>query len=261
MAADRNGAPSFGMHPESIVIDPKASRCARMRKSVRTAAANLEWEAGLLAQVRGERAFRKTFITLTYRQVAEWQPGHVSGFIRHLRQWFKRRGEVCRFVWVGELQRRGALHYHVLVWVPRRLLLPRPDECGWWPHGSSKIETARNPVGYMVKYATKTGPGDLERLPKGVRLHGNGGASEFVRGMIRLVHLPRWLRERNEAHPFVQLVDKPAPDAFGLRVGWSHLKRCKGGRVDADTGEFFRTPWRVQVEHGVATAYFEGIRL
>jgi Protein of unknown function (DUF3296). len=38
----------------------------------------------------------------------------------------ERRGHKLPYVWVAELQKRGALHYHVLLWLPRGLTLPNP---------------------------------------------------------------------------------------------------------------------------------------
>lgn len=187
------------MSVEALVIDPKKARCERLRASVREAAKLHEQEAECASYRLGRSAYRKTFITLTYRPGADWQRCHISEFIKRLRQWMGRRAARCMYAWVSELQKRGALHYHVLVWVPRHLRLPRPDACGWWPHGLSNIETARNPVGYMVKYATKTTPADLKRLKKGVRLHGNGGHNPVNRVALRQTLAPWWLKQADDA--------------------------------------------------------------
>lgn len=186
------------MDAETIVLDPRKMRCRRLRRTITEAAKlheqHTDWDSHRL----GRSAYRKTFVTLTYRDVRGWNRLHISRFVRLMRQWFGRRGHACRFVWVAELQKRGALHYHLVVWVPRRLRLPRPDACGWWPHGSSKIETARNPIGYMVKYATKTTPDALKRLPKGVRLHGNGGHNPQARVSLRETLMPAWIHEHHD---------------------------------------------------------------
>lgn len=145
-------------------------------------------------------------------------------------------------MWVAELQRRGALHYHVVVFVPRHLRLPRPDACGWWPHGLSKVETARSPVGYLTKYATKTRPEDLARLPKGVRLHGNGGLGAFMRSFYRLALWPRWMRERADVE--VRLLGSDEAEALGLSPGLSDIRKGPGGWWDRDTGALYRSPWR-----------------
>jgi hypothetical protein len=248
------------MESEQIVLEPRKMRCRRLRRTVTEAAKFHEMFADWDSQQLGRSAYRKTFITLTYRNTGEWERCHISRMVRLMRQWFHRRDAVCRFVWVAELQKRGALHYHLVVWVPRRLRLPRPDRCGWWPHGSSKIETARNPIGYMVKYATKTRPEDLLRLPKGVRLHGNGGHDDSARIALRETLLPEWARLRafvtrlnmaNEQRD--ALIDAgeydPDDDRCGV-IDRPVLQRCTGGMVDLRTGEFIPSLWRVSFEHG-----------
>lgn len=180
-------------------------RVVHLQRSVINFAEALEHEADWLARETGQRPYRRTFITLTYRNVDDWNPGHISRFIRLMRQWFSRQkyihpngerlGHKCRFVWVAELQKRGALHYHVLVFVPRSLRLPKPDESGWWLHGFSKIETARNPVGYMVKYVSKITSDALKRFPKGVRIHGNGGLYKPNATYIRNKFRSRWMSD------------------------------------------------------------------
>ncbi|WP_049620996.1 rolling circle replication-associated protein [Frateuria defendens] len=251
------------MDAEAIVLEPRQMRCRRLRRTITQAAKLHEMRADYDSQGLGRSAYRKTFITLTYRHRGEWERCHVSRFIRLMRQWFQRRGAACRFVWVAELQKRGALHYHVVVWVPRRLRLPRPDVCGWWPHGSSKIETARNPIGYMVKYATKTRPEDLKRLPKGVRLHGNGGHDDSARIALRETLLPGWARDQAFVSRFLAasamrnaLIESgdydPDDDACDAITAPAVL-RCSGGLVDLRTGEYVPTPWCVEFRHGVLT--------
>ena len=217
------------MFDSAVVIDPRKARCQRLRRTVTEAARlherNAEWQSRRL----GRSAYRKTFITLTYRPGESWEPCHVSRFVRLMRQWFGRRGESCRFAWVGELQKRGALHYHVLVWVPRRLRLPRPDSCGWWPYGMSNIETARNPVGYMVKYATKTRPEDVKRLPKGVRLHGNGGHDPVTRVQLRERLWPMWVAKAwDQRRAEAWCADREAEDAWKARRIEVHTPRPDG---------------------------------
>jgi hypothetical protein len=278
------------MHADAIVIDPRKARCQRLRRTITEASKSHERETDWQSRRLGRSAYRKTFITLTYRPGESWEPRHISRFVRLMRQWFQRRGDACRFAWVGELQKRGALHYHVLVWVPRKLRLPRPDKSGgWWPYGMSNIETARNPVGYMVKYATKTRPEDVKRLPKGVRLHGNGGHDAGSRVSLRERLWPMWIRdawdqrrvegwfEADEARQ----EPMPPPDTdewWSMRVaeeerrieeeqqwcsyaarfkakGFPRLQRTTGGYVDLVTGELIPTPWRVEFNQGVVMIY------
>jgi hypothetical protein len=134
-----------------------------------------------------------------------------------------------RFVWVQEFTKRGRPHYHVLLWLPLGITLPKPDKRGWWPFGMTKIEWARNAIGYIAKYASK---GDSLHLPaKGARMHGNGGVTGDALLEQRWWKLPRWARET------VAPADK--------------CKRRKGGGLLLpDTGEVLSSPWMVLFSGG-----------
>ena len=161
--------------------------------------------------------YRAAMVTATYRDVGGWRGRHINELLRSMRQWLARRGHPLRYVWVAELQRRGAVHYHVVVWLPRGLTMAKPDKQGWWTHGTTRIEWARKPVGYLVKYASK---GDEVQFPKGLRIHGRGGLDEDQRRRVSWWLLPRYVREY-----FSEL---------GTRV----IRAIGGGWVDRDTGEW-----------------------
>jgi hypothetical protein len=209
----------------ALHIDPHEARMRRM-KNVCITASRLHDESVKHGGFRG----RWAFLTLTYAEQAGWKPGHISAFLDCIKQWLKRRG--CThpsYVWVAELQRRGAMHYHVLMWLKKGLTLPKPDKQGWWPHGMTKIEWARNPVGYMAKYASKAdGPA---KFPKGARIHGCAGLRGKQLQEARYWKRPTWLREK---------------------TGIDHniRRRAGGGWIDADSGEIFRSPWSVMFEFG-----------
>ena len=210
----------------TVEIDQDQARLTRMRRSVNVA-------ARLFHHVLGTRRYRPAMLTLTYRDVDGFEPRHVSGLLKCIRAWLQRRGFCLHYVWVAELQQRGALHYHVLVWLPKGLTLPKPDKQGWWPHGSTRIEWARNAVGYLCKYVSKFDT--KQALPKGARLHGAGGFDAFSRQIRRWFNLPTWLK---------QLAD----------VGTSFV-RVKGvGLVERDTGVCVPSPWRVSCLRGVVVA-------
>jgi hypothetical protein len=141
---------------------------------------------------QGGQRYRAAFVTLTYRPGNEPQPRHLSTFQTHVRNWLARRGALLRDVWVAELQERGAVHFHVLIFLPRGLTLPKPDKQGWWPHGFSNCKWVRRPVGYMVKYATKTR--SKGALPPGQRLWGYAGLRGTGRDHLRWWLAPQWLR-------------------------------------------------------------------
>ena len=202
----------------AIPIDREASRLKRLKCSVLTAAR--------LHQMQKSK-WRVAMLTLTYRPDVEWAPGQISGLVRHIRQYLARCGVAMRHVWVQEFTKKGKPHYHMLLWLPMGRTLPKPDKRGWWPWGMTKIEWARNAVGYIAKYASK---GDsLHKPAKGARMHGNGGLTGDSLLEQRWWKLPGWMR------------DKVVPvDA---------VRRAKtgtgGGFVHPETGEVYRSPYEV----------------
>ena len=216
-----------------------------------------------------------------------WQPRQVVGFVRDLRAWLsrykwidtrgkKRTGLPFWFVWCAELQPSGAVHYHLMTFLPgkglplsifdldedgRRIrapgggfvkrhnprLCPYPDvgiDSPWWPYGYSKIEWVRGSVvGYMAKYMTKTAKdlagGAVAGFPKGCRITGIGGLTR--------AHRQELLRLKAPAH-----VRKVVP----LRA---ELRRNPGKKATATTpkepasgwffrfapGDVFGTKWRM----------------
>lgn len=219
-----------GTSTDLIEIDPFLTRLRRMARSVLTAARMHEFE------LRHQRV-KPAMLTLTYREVGAWNKRHVSELLRHIRNWLRRRGHHLRYVWVAELQQRGALHYHVLLWLPRGLCLPKPDKQGWWPHGSTRIEWARKPAGYLAKYASKLDSKVGIGFPPGARLHGKGGLEDFGRSVAQWFNLPTWARE--------------ICDLAGRAV------RRKGvGLVHRESGVCLPTPWRLSRSKG-GTAFVE----
>lgn len=163
-------------------------------------------------------------VTLTYRPGEMWNPLHVAAFLKNVRQWLLRRNAKARYVWVMELTKAAVPHYHVLLWLPRGVTIPKPDKQGWWAHGSTRVEWARKAVGYLAKYASKgCEPGDI---PRGARLHGAGGLDADQRAERTWWMRPMWLREVT---------------TIGERVD-----RAKGGaRISRLSGEVWFTPWSV----------------
>lgn len=207
-----------------LELDRSASRVRRLARSVDHVAREIHFACS----ARGGFRFRSLFVTLTYRPGVEWDRRHVSEFVHRMRVWFGRRAAKLRMVWVAELQKRGVVHYHAVVWVPARLRLPAPDVRGWWPHGMSNVQTARSPIGYLVKYASK-GVGDGLKFPRNCRTHGHSGLSPDARKVVRYWCAPGWVRDAmREA------------GAFG-----ADLRRCVGGWVDRVSGLFVASPWRV----------------
>lgn len=206
-----------------IRIDREASRLKRLQCSVLTAA-RLHC---------GQRSrWKVAMLTLTYKPDVDWTPGQVSGVVRHIRQYLRRKGIDMRFVWVQEFTKKGRPHYHMLLWLPLGVTLPKPDKRGWWPWGMTKIEWARNAVGYIAKYASK---GDSLALPaKGARMHGNGGLTDEALVEQRWWKLPGWLRDKVVPQDRV----RRAPTGSG------------GGFVNPGSGEVYKSPWVVFFKGG-----------
>jgi hypothetical protein len=220
--------------PEVVEIDRHQARLKRMRRSVQAAAELLQAES----QDSGRR-WKSAMVTLTYRPDVQWEPGQATAFVRRVQSYLFRRGVPCCFVWVLELTQAGRPHYHVLFWLPRGLTLPKPDKQGWWLHGLTRIEWARSPVGYLVKYASKGIDG--EELPKGARLSGCGGLS-FAGRCVRSWRLcPAWVRE------IFTVEDRP-------------VRAPGGGWLSRLTGAFEAARWRLEA-HGPGWSWTRFVRI
>lgn len=164
---------------------------------------SLRMQVGVAARLQCadlDQATHETLmVTLTYRGGNEsWAPNHMRSFMDHVRKWCKRQGLACDYVWVAELQKRGVIHYHVALWVPKGTKLPKPDQCGWWPHGMTRIEVARAAVPYLLKYLSKGTQSDLGRFPRGARIYGMGGLDHQARRTRRWLRLPAFVQARSD---------------------------------------------------------------
>lgn len=210
-------------------IGLEAQRVKRLRgvKKTVVTGARLAVEEGTRGGFRGSWAM----VTLTYRDDAKWSRSDMSNLTQCIRVYAKRAGFKFRYVWVLELTARGRPHYHLLCWLPAGRTLPKPDKRGWWPHGKTRIEWAKKPVGYIAKYASKGV--DFEQsqlLPKGARLCGTGGLTPESKTELRWWKSPTWVRE-----VFATVCD---------------VIRTKGGYVNRETWEFLESPWKVVFLHG-----------
>ena len=181
------------------------------------------WARGHLHTVNRPKGFRENvwFVTLTYRGVYDWRPRHISDCLKALRRWCNRRGVPFRYVWVAELQLRGALHYHLAIWLPKSIQLPKLDKQGWWPHGMTQRVIAKSGVGYLMKYLSKLTT--AHRFPKGVRIHGSGGLNQQSRNICSWLNLPSWCKQQ---------------------YGVGELKTSHGSRVVRATGEILAPMYR-----------------
>lgn len=162
-------------------------------------------------------------VTLTYADADAWRPNHITDFVRRVQMYAKRRGYTFPNVWVMELQKRGAPHYHVLFWIPARFRIPRADRQGWWAFGSTNTVRVRNAVGYVAKYASKFESKDAA-FPHGARIHGIGGITHLEKRVIAWWKLPAHLRTGAEGS-----------------IAWR--RAVGGGWVCVDTGEHRPSEW------------------
>lgn len=214
----QTSVPNLSPNPKAILVDRQASRLKKLRSSVLTAAR---------LHVEQKSKWKVAMLTPTYAPDSEWSPNQIASLLRHIRKWLTRKGVEFRYVWVQELTKKGRPHYHVLIWLPFGLSLPKPDKQGWWPHGMTKIEWARNAVGYIAKYASKGKDyQEFGQFAKGARLHGNGGITGSARLEQQWWKLPAWLRTN------VAPEDRYAP-------------RKGGGYASKETGEWRESPWLV----------------
>jgi hypothetical protein len=174
-------------------------RVKRLRRNV--------WAAGHLHGMadKGKRPPVAWFVTLTYVGLDDWRADHMSAATEQFRRHCARVGVPCRYIWVAELQKRGAVHYHMLAWLPKGVLMPHWDKAftspsgrsigPFWSHGMTNTQVAKSGVGYLMKYLSKLG--DLTVFPPHLRLSGCGGLSAQARGVRCWYNLPEWAKREH----------------------------------------------------------------
>lgn len=221
------------MAENTIEIDPCKARVTRLRKGLGIAAKQLH--------IQGPKNQQIWMQTLTYAgDNSAWRPEHISRYLDDLRRWhYARTGsKKVRYAWVAELQQRGVIHYHVIVWLAAGLTPPKPDtpwrrtdkrgnvyhEPAMWPHGMSNRMRSTAPVAYLMKYASKIESKNVGRFPRGSRIHGAGGLDESGRCIRRWVLWPAYV----QGNASVSDRFRPAPG---------------GGFANAETGELLRAEY------------------
>lgn len=225
---------------DSLLLDSHSQRIFRMRKGVLTSARLVNDR--LIAEGGGFR-WVSVMVTLTYRDSDAWAPDHISEFIGRFQKYARRKnhGVALPYVWVLELQKRGAVHYHVMLWMPKSWFLPNVDKRGWWTHGSSRVERAKSAVAYLAKYASK-GESSGSDVPKGARIHGIGGLLKREARIVAWWKLPKALRRGEEGSE----VWRRAPGG-----GWV----CREGE---SAGEFVPPLWGLAAVASVAEQLHDG---
>lgn len=227
------GSPSPGLvslstsdtKPGQIVIEPYISRQRKLRRGLIGAANLVEEEL----QEGGIR-YRAALAHLTYAPGSDYTPLQIADALKRLRGWCERRGYWHRYVWRLEFgERSGRLHYHVMVWLPKGATMPKWDKQGWWPHGMTRMEWAKRPVGYLAKYASKAAACASDEFnTKGARWWGVGGLSPAMKLSLRITMAPAWVRRIWKRMDDTCAVVKRLPFGWWLIGGWE-----------------FRTPWEM----------------
>lgn len=204
-------------------------RLARMRHMVWLGCKTAE-------RMAKEDGTRIIMYTLTYAGIDDWKPLHVTKFAR----WLRQKGHIG-YLWVGELQKRGAVHYHVMALLPRDRMWTKPSsQSGGWAHGFTWVtDDVRFPL-YLMKYLQKGQTnGSATDYPPGFRLFAI--SQSIVRRMCfehsaayRKSHLPRWVWSGKESYVDVRC-------AFRVRGG------VGVGRFTA------LTPYRLHSDNPLAT--------
>jgi hypothetical protein len=232
----RTGPQLLPDRPGCLSFSQSAARLARMKHHVRTAGRLMSETLG-----RDEGKYYAVFLTLTYRDAGAWDGTHLTAFFHRVRSWASRKGFRARYVWVAELQKRGAIHYHGVIWLPRGLKIPKADRRGWWVHGSTNVKAVKkNAVGYLMKYVSKGVDG--RNFPKGARICGSAGLDAPAADEFHWWRLPRFVRE-----------------AFPLG---SRVLRAPGGgwyRRGGD-GQIVHTDWGLHVISKVGNEKFTVLR-
>lgn len=211
----------------------------------------------------GDKGFRPPvawMVTLTYARADGWRAEHMKRAIDAYRRWTSLRGLRCRYAWVAEIQDgtrkeraegnavvrgRGAVHYHLMVWLPQGVSCPmfdKPQRIGartkrvFWPHGMTQREIARTSVGYLMKYASK-GNREGYSFPKGLRVFGVGGLDDQGKQVRSWLGLPEWAKRL---------------------YGAGELARCAGRLVVRATGELLVSPWVREQSGGGVFVRLEG---
>jgi hypothetical protein len=180
-----------------MVLDNFKVRYNRMRKRI------ADW----VNLLRTYPDIKYVMITLTYAPEHNWEVNHIRTFMKSIR---KVLGEkLLGYARVAERQRRGAIHYHVLLAVPNDLTigdeLPYADEAGLWPYGFSRTEIARTPY-YLITYLGKEYQKDFSKFPKGIRVFAVYIRDAKPKEILRYYSL------------------KPFQQAVVLEFGWSELE-------------------------------------
>ncbi|WP_225560942.1 hypothetical protein [Comamonas sp. CMM02] len=211
--------PLRGTHSLGELVNKIETSASTLNKRIRICRKKLKAVTKEHRRIAKTEGLYAVAVTLTYVKDADFCARNLSQFFNCLRSKLKPTGHKPRYVWV--LERSGALHYHLAIWLPRGFMLNHSDLTRWWPWGSTWTQRCRKVSGwihYISKRSSKTD------LPKGARAFGHGGVDEQAKQAVQQAMFPRWLKALLPPDAKVKRVPK---------VGW----------LDLSTGEVYESPW------------------
>ncbi len=175
--------PDGNFAPSTLRVHKAGQRAGRLERAIRAFGLEVMGCRGCL------------MLTLTFREGSREQ---AAGALRRFVHAFKKRYGRFKMFWWAELQRRGVVHYHVLVvdapFIPDRALV------SLWPHGyvAARWFDGTRGLSYAMGYAKKVRKAfqrdyaTFSVLYKGFRVYSHTRLTDTV---ARAFRLPAWLRE------------------------------------------------------------------
>lgn len=198
--------------PTVFRIDTQKQRDRKRRIAINTADLHHR-------RIAKEHHLKAYAVTLTYRINRDFQSRNISKYLDCVRSWLRRRCLPLLYLWTLEVA--GRLHYHLQLWLPSSGHTYKKLLKGWWPYGSTWIESCRRGSAWAA-YIAK--PLNTKKLPRGARSYGVGGLDTEAKQALNRARLPSWLkRSTDSSRQIVEVRGK----------GW----------IDKGTGQVFKSPW------------------
>jgi len=199
---------------ESFESDPETQfkqRMARMRNRVWWGCANVSRETNAIGG-------SMIMVTLTYRRVDQWAPTQISEWCKY---WRDETGRA--YVWVAELQRRGAMHYHFLSSIDDGYKWNKEKYDFAWYHGFTWVTPDVERPFYIGKYLQKEYQKNGKQFPRGARIVGYSRPSRVISDRAnneRLVsRYPNWVSGELDKEGIREIGGNISRARGGFRVG------------------------------------------
>jgi hypothetical protein len=187
----------YDKNKQFFSLNPEEMRIRRLSKKL-DHFFRFTYQTGKYAQsTTSKGTFYPVLVTLTYPSNKEWDKRDITkvvdGYRKHWKQSMGQCAAHFRYCWVAELQKRGVIHYHLVLWCKRGHSMPKPDT--YFKKGHTKIEGIRKGVwNYLKKYLSKGSKDTKGGFPKGARIFGSGGLPRGERAIIAYDALPNYIK-------------------------------------------------------------------